>query len=489
MDGLEQGLIVGALLLVAGVLASKLSDRLGLPALLFFLAIGMAGGSEAIGGVEFRDAALAQSLGVVALALILFSGGLDTEWPAVAAVWGSGVRLASLGVLLTALVVAGFVHWIVGFSWQEALLLGSIVSSTDAAAVFAVLRSRNASLKGRLRPLLELESGSNDPMAVFLTVGCIRLLVEPTARVSDLAPLFLLQMGLGALSGVAFGKLTVAALNRLRLESEGLYPVLTLALVLAAYSATALVGGNGFLAVYLAGLMMASEDFIHKRSLIRFHDGLAWLFQIVMFVVLGLLVVPSHLAEVAGPGLLVSAALMLMARPAGVLVSLVGAGFSLREKVLIAWVGLRGAVPIILATFPLLAGLPHAELHFNVVFFVVITSALLQGTTLAWVARRLGLEAPLPSRPERPVEFLPGRRTTSRMLEFEVAPGSKAAGRQIVDLRLPKTTLVVLVSRKEDYLVPKGGTVLEAGDRVMLLADEKDVEMVGRLLGAGEKGD
>ncbi len=489
MDGLEQRLIVGALLLVAGVLASKLSDRLGVPALLFFLAIGMLAGSEGIAGIPFDDARLAQSLGVVALAFILFSGGLDTEWQAIAPVMFSGIRLASLGVLLTALGVAAFAHWGLDFGWAEALLLGSIVSSTDAAAVFAVLRSRNASLKGRLRPLLELESGSNDPMAVFLTVGCIRLLTEPGARGMDLLPLFLLQMGLGAVLGIVFGKLALAALNRLRLESEGLYPVLTLALVLATYSATVLAGGNGFLAVYLTGLVMAREDFIHKRSLIRFHDGLAWLMQIVMFLVLGLLVVPSHLAGVAGPGLLVAAVLMLAARPLGVFASLLLAGFSLREQLLIAWVGLRGAVPIILATFPLLAGLPHAELYFNVVFFVVITSVLLQGTTLAWVARRLGLQAPIEGRPERPLEFLPGRRTTSRLEEFEVQQGSKAAGRQIVDLRLPRTTLVVLISRREDYVVPKGGTVLEAGDRVMVLADVKDLECLSRLFGSAKNGD
>lgn len=488
MDGLEQRLIVGALLLVAGVLSSKLSDRLGVPALLFFLAIGMLAGSEGLAWIPFQDARLAQSLGVVALALILFSGGLDTEWQAIAPVLWSGIRLASLGVLLTALGVAGFAHWTLDFGWTEALLLGSIVSSTDAAAVFAILRSRNASLKGRLRPLLELESGSNDPMAVFLTVGCIRLLTEPGARVIDLLPLFLLQMGLGAVAGIAFGRLALAALNRLRLESEGLYPVLTLALVLTTYSATVLAGGNGFLAVYLAGLVMAREDFIHKRSLIRFHDGLAWLMQIVMFLVLGLLVVPSHLVEVAGPGLLLAAVLMLAARPLGVFASLPLAGFSVREQLLVSWVGLRGAVPIILATFPLLAGLPHAELYFNVVFFVVITSVLLQGTTLAWVARLLGLDAPLEGRPERPLEFLPGRRTTSRLEEFEVQPGSKAAGRQIVDLRLPKTTLVVLISRREDYVVPKGGTVLEAGDRVMVLAETGDLECLSRLFGAAKNG-
>lgn len=489
MNGLEQQLMVGALLLVAGVLASKLSDRLGVPALLFFLAIGMLAGSEGIAGIPFDDARLAESLGVVALAFILFSGGLDTEWPAIAPVLGGGVRLASLGVLLTALGVAGWVRVSLGFGWVEAMLLGSIVSSTDAAAVFAVLRSRNASLKGRLRPLLELESGSNDPMAVFLTVGCIRLLTEPAARVTDLVPLFFFQMGLGAAAGVASGRLAVAALNRLRLESEGLYPVLTLALVLAVYGGTALVGGNGFLAVYLAGLAMAREDFIHKRSLIRFHDGLAWLMQIVMFLVLGLLVVPSHLAEVAGPGLLVALVLMLAARPLGVFASLALTGFSLRERLLIGWVGLRGAVPIILATFPLLAGLPHAELYFNVVFFVVITSVLLQGTTLAWVARRLHLDAPLPGRSERPLEFLPGRRTTSRLAEFEVEPGSRAAGRQIVDLRLPRTALVVLISRGDDYLVPKGGTRLAAGDRVTLLADNEDADFLRRLFGAAKNGD
>jgi cell volume regulation protein A len=478
----EQVLIGAAVLLLAGVLASKISGELGVPALLLFLLIGILAGSEGPGGIPFEDARLAQSLGVLALALILFSGGLDTEWQTIASVAWCGVALSTLGVLLTAALVGAFTTLALGFSWVEGMLLGSIVSSTDAAAVFSILRSRNASLKGRLRPLLELESGSNDPMAVFLTLACVKLLTVPGSSPADLVPMFFLQMGVGAAAGLMLGKLAIWALNRSKLESEGLYPVLTLSLVLLTYSLTAQLGGNGFLAVYVAGLVMANGDFIHKRSLMRFHDGLAWLMQIAMFLVLGLLVFPSQVGRVAGLGLLISFFLMLVGRPASVFISLAVAKLDVRQKLLISWVGLRGAVPIILATFPLLAGVPKAELHFNVVFFIVITSVLLQGTFLPAVARWLRLDAPLPAGREQPLEFLPGRKTTSDLVELIVPENSPAVGKQIVDLRLPKSALVVLVSRNDDYIVPKGGTVLQGGDTLVVLAEKAEVSQLRRLL-------
>ena len=482
MTPIEKIMLAAAILLLIAILASKASSRLGVPALLFFLLIGMLAGSDGPGGIWFDDAHIAQSLGVVALALILFAGGLETEWSAVSPVLWKAVSLSTIGVLITAALVGLFTTAVLGFSWREGLLLGSVVSSTDAAAVFAVLRSRGVRLKGKLGELLELESGSNDPMAVFLTLGCIQLLQHPDASITDLIPIFLLQMTLGAAVGFGMGKAAVWLLNRLKLETEGLYPVLTLALVLLSYGGTALLNGSGFLAVYLAGIVMGSSDFVHKRSLIRFHDGLAWLMQITMFLVLGLLVFPSRLPAVAGIGLLMAFFLMLVARPAAVFISLAAARLGNRHKLLISWVGLRGAVPIILGTFPMMAGIPNAELYFNIVFFIVISSVLLQGTTLSMVTRWLRLEAPAGRKHQTPIELIPGSKIRSDLVEITIAGSSLAAGRQLVDLRLPRSTLVVLINRSEDFLVPRGSTVLQGGDVLLVLADKRDLAEVRTML-------
>jgi len=475
MIATEYVLLGASVLLLLSILASKASGRLGVPALLLFLGIGMLAGSDGPGGIYFDDARLSQSLGVVALALILFAGGLDTDWNSIRPVFREGLALSTLGVLFTALLVGGFVTWVLHFSLLEGLLLGAIVSSTDAAAVFAVLRSRNVSLRGSLEPLLELESGSNDPMAVFLTIGFIRLLATPTASATSLIPLFVLQMALGAALGYGIGKMTVHFVNRLRLEYEGLYPVLTLSLVIFIYGAATSLGGNGFLAVYLAGLVMGNSDFIHKRSLIRFHDGLAWLMQITMFLTLGLLVFPSRLIPIAGSGLLIAAFLMLIARPIGVFVSLAFTKRSLREKVMVSWVGLRGAAPIILATFPYLAGISKADTVFHLVFFIVLTSVLIQGTSIPLVARWLGVDAPATDRRQHPLEFVPAGSSRHDLVEIKIPPGSAAAGKQIVELGLPIGALAVLINRSGDYIVPSGGTVLAEGDTVLVLADKESL--------------
>ncbi|HSE84131.1 MAG TPA: potassium/proton antiporter, partial [Thermodesulfobacteriota bacterium] len=407
MASIEHILLAASVLLLLSIIASKASDKLGIPALLLFLLIGMLAGSEGPGGIHFDDASVAQSLGVLALVFILFSGGLDTDWEGVRPVLWKGLTLSTLGVLITASIVGLFATIILDFSLLEGLLLGAVVSSTDAAAVFSVLRSRNVSLRGQLKPLLELESGSNDPMAVFLTIGFISLLTDPTASLINLIPMFIQQMALGTVIGYVFGKGVVYIINYLKLGYEGLYPVLTLALVLFVYGTTASLGGNGFLAIYLAGLVLGNNNFIHKRSLIRFHDGLAWLMQIAMFLTLGLLVFPSHIFPIVWIGLLVSAFLIFVARPVSVFVSLLPAKISLREKTMVSWVGLRGAVPIILATFPLLAEIPKADMIFNLVFFIVITSVLLQGTSIPLVAKWLGVDAPIPVKTRYPLEFEP----------------------------------------------------------------------------------
>ncbi|HEX2046946.1 MAG TPA: potassium/proton antiporter [Acidimicrobiales bacterium] len=474
-----------AVLVLLGVVASKVSARLGVPALLLFLLVGMAAGSEGVGGIEFADYALAQSIGVVALAFILFAGGFDTEWSSVRPVVGPSLLLATAGVLVTALISGAFASWILDVSLTTGLLLGAVISSTDAAAVFSVLRSRSVSLRGRLRPLLELESGSNDPMAVFLTVGLLELLTEDGATVAGLLPLFVAQMALGGVAGVLAGKGAVLAINRVRLEYEGLYPVVMIALVLLTYGVTATLGGSGFLAVYVAGLVLGHERFIHKRSLTRFADGLAWLMQIAMFLVLGLLVFPSDLVPVAGKALLVSLVLIFVARPLAAGPLLLLAGFRPRETLMVSWVGLRGAVPIVLATFPLVEGLAQAELLFNVVFFIVLTSVLLQGTTIPVVARWLGVDAPLERRRWQLVEAVEAGSAKTDLHEVVVGADTPAAGRQIVDLQLPQGVLVVLVSRGGDFVVPQGSTVLMPGDTVLLLADDGALARARSLIEAG----
>ena len=485
MPGIETLLLVAAVLLVLSVLASKASGRLGVPALVLFLIIGMLAGSDGPGGIEFDNPWVAQLLGVIALALILFAGGLDTEWSAVRPVLAPGLALSSLAVLVSALLMGGFAALVLGFPLLEGMLLGGIVASTDAAAVFAVLRSRGVSLKGRLKPLIELESGSNDPMAVFLTLGLIRLLTLPEASAAELIPSFLIQMALGAGLGLAAGRALLALVNRARLEHEGLYPVLTVAWVLLVYGATARLGGNGFLACYIAGLVVGNRDFVHKKSLLRFHDGLAWLMQIAMFLTLGLLVFPSRLVGVAGAGLVTAAFLMLVARPASVFLTLLPFGYSLRETSLVSWVGLRGAVPIILATFPLLARLPGAEMIFNLVFFVVLASILVQGTSVPFVARLLGLSAPEPARHAYPLEFIPDVDADSRLEELFVDERSPAVGRSIVELSLPRGALVVLVGRGGENRVPGGALVLERGDRLLVLGDPDSLRRTREILRDG----
>jgi cell volume regulation protein A len=464
-------LLVGvAVLLLVSILASKASSRLGIPALLLFLLVGMLAGSDGPGGIYFDNYQLTQSLGVVALIFILFAGGLDTDWKGVRPVLGAGLSLATLGVVLSALLIGVFAMLALNFSLLEGLLLGAIVSSTDAAAVFAVLRGRGANLQEPITPLIELESGSNDPMAVFLTTSIVQLLVVPDASIVGLLPQFFLQMTLGVLCGLVFGRVMMLIINKSRLEYEGLYPVLSVALVVFIYSVTAVLGGNGFLAVYLAGLVLGNSNFVHRRSLLSFHDGIAWLLQITMFLVLGLLVFPSQLIPVMGTALLIALFLLFVARPISVLVSLAFSRLSLRARLMIAWVGLRGAVPIILATFPLLANVPRADIIFNVIFFVVLTSTVVQGTTLPTVARFLRVAAQTPSPSLYPETFVPAINLNSQVTELSIPASSPSIGSSILELNLPAGALVVLIGRGDKTIVPNGGTVLHAYDKLVVVA-------------------
>jgi cell volume regulation protein A len=386
--------IVFSTLVILSILTIKLSNRFGIPSLVLFLAIGMLAGSEGLGGITFDNPSLVQFLGIIALVLILFAGGLDTEWAALRPILWQGLSLSTIGVLLTALLVGVFVSWIQGFTFLEGLLLGAIVSSTDAAAVFMVLRARNAKIPPRLIQLLEFESGSNDPMAVVLTIALIRLLTEPSTSFGELVLFFVMQMAVGTAIGIAMGEIMRRTLNALDLELEGIYPVLSVALALLTYGLTVFLNGSGFLAVYLAGLVMQRKPFTHQQSILRFHDGLAWLMQVTMFLMLGLQVFPVRLVPIAWAGLMISLFLIFVARPASVHTALAFSPMPYREQTLVAWAGLRGAVPIILATFPIVAEIEQADTIFHLVFFIALTSVVIQGTAIPLLTRVLKLKAP-----------------------------------------------------------------------------------------------
>lgn len=390
----EEWLLIASILLLLSVAAWKISSWLGVPALLFFLGIGMLAGSDGPGGIYFDNAFVAQSVGVVALAFILFAGGMDTEWKTVRPALGGALSLSTIGVLLTAIVIAVFAIFLLHFSFLEGLLLGAIISATDAAAVFSVLGARSLHLQGRIVPLLELESGSNDPMSVFLTIGVIRLLTEPQTSIFEIIVLFVQQMGIGAISGILLGWAAIFLISRFKLSVVALYPVVTIALVLLGYSLTAMLGGSGFLAVYIMGLLLGNNPLQRVNQLTRFHSAISWLMQIAMFLILGLLVFPSHIPGVVLSGLLLTAVAIFIARPVSVFIALAPVKITVREKLFVSWVGLRGAVPIVLATFPLLSNVPNAAFIFDLVFFIVLASVLLQGTTVPLVARWLKVIVP-----------------------------------------------------------------------------------------------
>ncbi len=482
MVSIEFALLIGSLVIIISIGVARLSEDLGVPVLLLFLGIGMLAGSEGPGRIYFDNAHLAQSIGVIALVFILFAGGLDTKWSEVKPIFLSAASLATLGVFITAITIGLFAFFVLKFSLLAGLLLGAVVSSTDAAAVFSVLRSKKISLRGKLKPLLELESGSNDPMAVFLTIGIIQLMTNPANSFGSIAFLFVVQMGLGVVFGLGFGKAMVLILNRLKSYYEGVYPVLSLALAALTYGATAVAGGSGFLAVYIAGLMAGNSEFVYKKSTLRFFDGLAWLSQIAMFVTLGLLVFPSKIIPIIWAGLACSAFLMFVARPISVLISLLFVRLGWREKTLISWVGLRGAVPVVLATFPLVAGVAGAEEIFNIVFFIVLTSAMLQGWSIPVVARLLKLQAPIVPKRQYPIEYAPVDGVDTELVEFIIPFSSAIAGKPIVELGFPRDSLIVLINRDEKFFVPRGGTALEGGDVVLVLVNQKNLVEVREIL-------
>jgi cell volume regulation protein A len=466
---IEELLLLGGLLVLVGTASSRFSSRFGVPLLLLFIGIGMLAGSEGIGGIQFADYHIAHGIATFALAVILFDGGLRTSIQEVRSAMAPAGALATVGVLVTAGIVGAAATALLGIPLLPGLLLGSIVASTDAAAVFTVLRGSGLNLPRRLRSTLELESGINDPTAIFLTVGLLEVMLGHISPGSGLAILFAKQMIIGTIAGVVIGKLAVRLINFIQLDAPGLYPVMTLASGIFAFGLAARLGGSGFLSVYLAGACIGNARITFQRGVLLFMDGSAWLAQITMFVLLGLLSDPSRIMASAGPALLVTAVLIFVARPVAVLVSLLPFRFRIAELLLISWSGLKGAVPIVLATYPLLMKAPGSQNLFDVVFFVVLLSTAAQVWTLPWVAKRLGLHAP--GAPTAPValEIMSVRHLGADIIDYVVNEGSHAAGLRIRELALPDDAVIAMIARGTRIIPPRGSTRIEAGDHVFFV--------------------
>lgn len=466
---IDQYILLAAILILVGIISSKISARLGLPVLVLFLLVGILAGEGGIGGIAFDNPSAAHALGTLALALILFDGGLQTPASSIKSVWRPAGILATLGVLVTGAITGIAAAVILDLSWLEGFLIGAIVGSTDAAAVFSLLRNAGIYINTRLKSILEVESASNDPMAIFLTVGLLEVLVNDMEPGLGLLTLFVMQMGVGTLVGFGVGWLAVQLINRIQLVASGLYPVLVTSCGLLSFGIAANLGGSGFLAIFLSGVVIGNSRFVFQRGTFLFNDGLAWLSQITMFVVLGLLINPHSLLEVWLEGLLIAAALVLVARPVAVAPVLALFGFNARETALVSWVGLRGSVPIILAIFPLIFGLPGAELIFNVVFFVVLISATIQGSTLPWVARKLGLTEEPPASAAATLEITALGDVDADIVEYTLGANSRAAGRRLSQMALPDNTVVAMITRGKLVIPPRGSTRLLPGDQLFIV--------------------
>jgi potassium/hydrogen antiporter len=472
-------ILAAGALLAAGLVASLLAVRLRVPSLVLFLGVGMLVGSDGLGWITFDDYRLARTIGVVSLALILFEGGLTSGLLHLRPVLGAAASLATVGTALTALLVGLSAAALFGFSVKEGLLLGAILSSTDGAAIFALLRG--STLARRLAQTLEGESGFNDPVAVLLVLGFIDLLTKRGYGAGDLALLFTRELGIGLLVGLAVGWLAVQALGRARLSTAGLYPVASLAVAALAYGGADTLQGSGFLAVYLAGLLVGSATIPAERTIVSFHQGLGWVAQVAMFLTLGLLVSPAQLGSVALKGALLAVALVLVARPVAVAVATLSFGYGARERAILGWAGMRGAVPVVLATFPVIEHVAHSVEFFDIVFFAVLVSTLVQGSTFEPLARRLRLTSTEPALPRPLSESGTIRRLGAEVLEFQIAPQDAISGARVRDLGLPRDAVVSVIVRDERAIPPRGSTQLRAGDELHLLLSEESAHLIAGL--------
>ncbi|HUQ21968.1 MAG TPA: potassium/proton antiporter [Gaiellaceae bacterium] len=470
-------LLIG-LVLAASIVLALGAARTGLPVLVVFLALGMLLGSEGPGGIEFDDSELARRVGMVGLALILYEGGLQTSWRRLRQVVVPAALLSTVGVLVSTLLTGVAAYWLFDLSWLESVLLGAVVAATDAAAVFATLRATH--IRRTLARTLEAESGGNDPTGIALTLGLIAWIERPDSYgIGDLSLLILQQIGLGLIVGGALGAAAVWVFGRLPHSIGAFAPVASVAAGALSFGVADVVGGSGFLAVYLVGLAVGSTPSRYRRQLVAFHEGLAFLAQVAIFIVFGLLVFPRELVDVALPGFALALLLMLVIRPAAVLASTLFTGHTWSARLLLGWAGLRGAVPIVLATYVLSSHVSHEDTIFNAVFFVVVVSTIVQGTTLEWLAGRLGLLSQAPPVHDVPLEI--GHEAKLDLVDFAIAGDHAIAGSAVRELGLPRDALIALVTRGDDTIPPRGSTVVEAGDRLFVLvpharrADLEDV--------------
>lgn len=456
------------------------------PGLLLFLALGMLAGSEGLGGIHFDDAELARTLGTIALVLIIFEGGLTAGWSEIRPVLGTAASLGTIGTALTAVIAGLAAKFLFDLSTLEGMLVGAAIAATDSAAIFAVLR--RSTLEKRLARSLEGESGMNDPVALLLVIGFIEWIQDPGYGIADMAGLLVLKLGLGAVIGIAIGRLAVLALDRVRLPGEGIYPVATIAIAGLAYGVAEVAHGSGFLAVYLTALALGTARIPARRTVVAFHQGLGWVAQISLFILLGLLVFPSSLDDVALDALALSAALILVARPVAAVVATLFAPLNMKERLMLGWAGLRGATPIWLATFPVVAGIGASEELFAIVFFVVVTSTLIQGATFEPLANRLGLTTDEPALPRRLLESGRIRRMGGDVIAYRLPPGAAAAGHPVRDLELPREALVNVIVRDGNAIPPRGSTELREGDELHVLVRSELRDEVEQLTKKWAKG-
>jgi cell volume regulation protein A len=467
-------LVVGAVL-AASLLVALGATRTGLPVLVAFLALGMLLGSDGPGNIAFDDAELAREVGIIGLAAILYEGGLQTSWRRLREVAVPAALLSTVGVVVSTVLTGIAAHALFDLTWLESFLLGAVVSSTDAAAVFATLRFTH--IRRRLARTLEAESGGNDPMAIALTIGLIAWVEQADYGLADLSLLVLQELGLGLLVGVALGIGASWVFARLPQSIGAFAPVASVSAAALSFGAADVIGGSGFLAVYLVGLAVGSTPSRYRRQLVAFHEGLAFLAQVALFIVLGLLVFPSDLRDIATAGLVLALLLMLVVRPAAVWISTAFSAYDSRERLLLGWAGLRGAIPIVLATFVLSSDVPEREDIFNAVFFIVLVSTIVQGRTLEWVAGKLGLLSPAPAVAHPPLEV--GPLSKLDLIDFVVAPDHAIAGAAVREVGLPRSAIIAVVARGDDTIPPRGSTMIEPGDRLFVLAPHamrRDVE-------------
>lgn len=480
---IENLLLIGSVLLMVSIIVGKTGYRFGVPALLLFLIVGMAFGSDGL-GIQFNNAYQAQAIGVVALSVILFSGGMGTKITEIKPILAPGIVLSTIGVVLSALFTGLFIWFISGMSFTSihlplttSLLLAATMSSTDSASVFAILRSQKMNLKHNLRPMLELESGSNDPMAFMLTIVLIQFIQSSGMGTGEMISSFFIQFAVGAAVGYGLGKLTVYMLNKINIDNQSLYPILLLSFVFFIFSVTNLLKGNGYLAVYIAGIIVGNSKIIYRKDINTFMDGLTWLFQIIMFLCLGLLVNPHEMLDIAVVALLIAVFMILIGRPLSVFLSLLPfRKITIKSKLFISWVGLRGAVPIIFATYPVVAGVEGYRAIFNIVFFITILSLVLQGTTVSYVAKLLHLSAPMEKEGNDFGVELPEEINTD-LRDITVTEKMLEKADTLKEMSLPQGTLVMLVKRGSEFLIPNGTMKLLKGDKLLIISENnKDTQ-------------